>query len=429
VRQRRNWFATDDDCRLAMFFGKLRAVLFPLRYLAMPRSAAENAAASTLPRKRCYDCFRPLEDCYCAALPQIDNRTEVLILQHLRERFHPFNTARMVHRSLRNSRMLVDYTGNLAAATLPLRPKAGLLYPSADARLLDGLSPDERPEQLVILDGTWHHAKTLVRDIAALHELPRFRLAPSDPGNYRIRLEPTETSLSTVEATVAALRALEPETPGFEQLLLAFQQMVERQLAHPCAEYDRASRAPQRQAVRNIPRVLIEDLAHVVVVYGEANPGERGQRRLPSPPIYWVAQRLGTGDCFTCAIQPQLPLGDTHLALFDLSESDFSAALSPEEACAGWARFQRPSDRYAVYNQGTADLLQSLCTERVECQVLKAVNFHPHRHYRTLDELIAGEGLLCPSPLHSGRAGKRLANAVALVHYLHALGVEARALG
>lgn len=392
----------------------------------MRRPVAEISPLSPR-RARCYDCFRPLTECYCAAIPQIDNRTDVLILQHLRERFHPFNTARMVRHSLQNCALLVDYTGNLAAASLPLKPKAGLLYPSADARLLDELSPDERPEQLVILDGTWHHAKTLVRDIPALHDLPRYRLAPSAPGNYRIRLEPSESSLSTVEATVAALRALEPETQGFDQLLAAFQLMVERQLAHPCAEYDRQTRTSQRQASRNIPRALIDDLANVVVVYGEANPGERGQRRLPVAPIYWVAQRLGTGECFSCAIEPQMPLSDSHLRIFELSAREFSATVSLDTARALWARFRQTGDRYFVYNQGTADLLKELCPGPVDCQVLKAVNFHPHRHYQTLDELIAGEGLLCPAPLHSGRAGKRLANAVALVRYLHALGVEARA--
>ena len=389
---------------------------------------AETNSASTTHRERCFNCFRPLNDCYCATIPQIDNRTEVLILQHLRERFHPFNTARMVRQSLQNCQLLVDFTGNLAAAALPLKPKAGLLYPSADAKLLDELSPDERPEQLVILDGTWHHAKTLVRDIAALHDLPCYRLAPTEPGNYRIRLEPTETSLSTVEATVAALRALEPETQGFDQLLVAFQQMVERQLAHPCAEYDRQTRTPQKQASRNIPRALVDDLANVVVVYGEANPGERGQRRLPAPPIYWVAQRLGTGECFTCVLQPQQPLSDSHLELFELSTQDFSAASSPDDARQRWAEFQQPCDHYFVYNQGTADLLKELCPGAVNCQVLKAVNFHPHRHYHTLDELIAGEGLLAPAPLHRGRAGKRLANAVALVRYLHALGIEAKSV-
>ena len=40
-----------------------------------------------------------MSHCFCEAIPQIDNRTDVLILQHVGERFHPFNTARIVQKS------------------------------------------------------------------------------------------------------------------------------------------------------------------------------------------------------------------------------------------------------------------------------------------------------------------------------------------
>ncbi|QDU28118.1 DTW domain protein [Anatilimnocola aggregata] len=179
-------------------------------------------------RDRCYGCFRPVYDCFCAAIPTIDNTTEVLILQHRQERFHPFNTARIVRQALRNSALLIDRPRQLANR-LKLKPGAVLLYPGPDAQLLTS-DFAERPEQLVILDGTWHHAKTLMRDIPALQSLPRYQLAPSAPSRYRIRLEPSNEYLSTVEATVAALRVLEPQTSGLEQLLQAFDRMVEQQL-------------------------------------------------------------------------------------------------------------------------------------------------------------------------------------------------------
>jgi hypothetical protein len=115
-----------------------------------------------------------------------------------------FNTARIVHLALENSSLLVDHTKNLAAR-LALKPGAGLLYPGSDSALLSLLPADQRPRQLVVLDGTWHHAKTLLRDIPALHRLPRYKLAPTSPSRYRIRREPSAAYLSTVEATVAAL--------------------------------------------------------------------------------------------------------------------------------------------------------------------------------------------------------------------------------
>ena len=201
----------------------------------MPTLLTREQTCGGPPRDYCYRCFRPAEDCFCAVIPTIENKTEVLILQHMRERFHPFNTARIVHRALQNSTLLVDHTKDLAAR-ISLRPGAGLLYPGPGAALLADLTADQRPEQLVVLDGTWHHAKTLVRDIPDLHSLPRYQLAPASPSRYRIRREPSAAFLSTVEATVAALRVLEPGTGGLDQLLQAFDHMVERQLAHPKSE-------------------------------------------------------------------------------------------------------------------------------------------------------------------------------------------------
>src|SRR3954468_3977540 len=97
-------------------------------------------------RDRCYDCFRPKNACFCAAIPSIDNQTDVLILQHRRERFHPFNTARIVHKALRKSELLVDHTSNLKRR-LELKPRAGLLYPGPTAELISDLDAEQRPGQ------------------------------------------------------------------------------------------------------------------------------------------------------------------------------------------------------------------------------------------------------------------------------------------
>jgi DTW domain-containing protein YfiP len=356
----------------------------------------------------------------------IDNRTEVLILQHMRERFHPFNTARIVQLALANSTLLVDHTAQLAQR-LCLKPRAALLYPGADARLLTDVTPSERPEQLVILDGTWHHAKTLLRDIPALGALPRFRLAPAAPSRYRIRREPTDVALSTVEAIIAALGALEPETPGLDRLMAAFDSMVERQLAHPKAEYGWRKNTRRRRACGNIPAAIAGDLTNIVVAYGESAAGTRGAGRWAKLPIYWVAERLGSGERFACAIRSPAPLNDTLLGHLELTVADFSEALSLTAAQRAWQAFLRPTDTLAVYNQGTARLLADLSPSslhsrsRAPALLLKSVEFNPNRSYGTLDEIIEAEILtILPASRH-GRAYRRLANAVALVRHLHEL--------
>ena len=218
---------------------------------------------------RCYACFRPPGHCFCAAIPRIDNRTRILLLQHVGERSHPFNTARIVSRALRNCQLIADHNRRLGSRHLPIQSDAGLLYPGAQASALTELPLGGGPSQLVIIDGTWHQARTILRDVPQLQGLPCYRLSPSSPGQYRIRREPDAQSLSTVEATVAALRELEPETTGLDQLLSAFHQMVENQLRH-AAGHASWRRKKASESPRHLPRALFGDPSRLVVAYGEA---------------------------------------------------------------------------------------------------------------------------------------------------------------
>jgi DTW domain-containing protein YfiP len=383
---------------------------------------------------RCYGCFRPREDCFCAAIPAIDNQTEVLILQHKRERFHPFGTARIVERALNRCELRVGLDGRFAAG-LDLKPGAGLLYPGPDSELLEKLPPERRPRQLVVLDGTWHHAKTMFRDLPELHALPRFRLAPSAPSQYGFRREPHAQFISTVEATVAALRLLEPQLNGLDALNAAFLTMVNRQLGRPKVHFGARKRARPRRTVRNVPVALAAGLENVVVAYGESFTPKTaaGATEAPNPariPAYWVAERLGTGE--TCALRtvPPAALNDTLLRYWEQSPDDFAAASSLPEARTVWRAFLRPTDVLTVFNQGVADLAAKLAAPQSgpPCLVLRSVDLHPGRRYGTLDELLAGEGIVAAAPRHPGRAGKRLANLAAYVRHLHAAQLQARVI-
>jgi DTW domain-containing protein YfiP len=367
------------------------------------------------------NCWRPKNACFCAAIPSIDNRTKVLIVQHRRERFHPFNTARIVHRSLRNSRLLVDHPCNLATR-LHLEPGAGLLYPGSSAQRISDLPLDQRPEQLVILDGTWHHAKALFREIPALRLLPRYALAPTAPSRYRIRRAPNNFALSTIEAAVAALRILEPETDGLDQLLMVFNAMVEGQLT--IAGYASKPRFQKRRnrTFKNIPVALLGDLRNIVVAYAEAPAGQRGCKRKASQPIYCVAQRLVSDEIFLCALTPPCPLDDSFLGHLELSREDFADAVSLAEAQRRWSQFRRATDIVAVFQPGTARLFSYLSGGEESCLVLKSVDLASDHRHSSLEDQLAEEGVQSAPVQHPGRAGKRLANAIALVRHLNALG-------
>ncbi|EKJ98983.1 DTW domain-containing protein [Rhodopirellula baltica SH28] len=331
--------------------------------------------------KRCHACFRPRSLCFCELIPKVANQTDVLIMQHRRERSHPFNTARIVGQSLQKCRVMVAYNHELAErfATMPLSEGVGLLYPGDNAKLLSDLSPDERPKQLVVIDGTWHHAKTLFRDIPRLQTLPRYRLAPSQPGRYRIRREPNEHALSTLEATVAALSAIEPTTPGFDRLLDVFDRMIADQIGH--AKSNWRLNENRRRGSANVPRVLTEDLSKIVVAYGEQERGNTDDAATADPhspaPLFWNAVRMGAGEFFRCAIQSESLTDESFMRRLRLTPEELQPLVTVDEFRERWRTFVRPDDRVATFHRSTSKLLEDIGADFSPSIVLKSINLNP----------------------------------------------------
>jgi DTW domain-containing protein YfiP len=353
----------------------------------------------------------------------VDNQTPLLIVQHPRERFHPFNTARLLGLGLQRVRIEVDHGGRLRRpGSLQFREGAALLYPGPGARSLEDLPAHERPRELVMIDGTWHHAHTLLRDTPDLQALPRVKLDSGALSRYRIRKEPRAECLSTVEAAVQALQQLEPGTPGLTELLNAFEAIIDRQIGFLKPGFN--TRHPKRarpRELRKFPRALLDPSDNLVVAYGESVPAN-SSGQASSQALHWVAQRVASGECFDCVIEPPTALSatllDKHLRHMQLSTQDVSQALPSAEFAARWRSFVRPHDVVIVYNQSTLDLL---AVERLSPQrhvVLKAMYFNLERSYGSLDQIIQFEGLQAPASAVRGRASQRLGNALTLVRFL-----------
>ena len=116
-------------------------------------------------------------------------------------------------------------------------------------------------------------------NIPVLSQLATVKLSPDQPGQFRIRYEPTPISLSTVEAVVQSLRIIEPQTPRLGDLLNCFHQMVDRQLSHPNAVYDGLPLHLRNSSTLNTPFALRDSLNDVVVACGEKDP--HSARRSP----------------------------------------------------------------------------------------------------------------------------------------------------
>ncbi len=389
-------------------------------------------------RQRCDDCFRPVTQCYCDAISPVDTRTEFLILQHRRERTHPFNSARIAARALTNCQLVCDRNEQLAEMQLPIKPTAGLLYPSRDARLLHQIPPEELPEQLVVIDGTWHQAKTLYRDVEVLRSLPCFALAPTTPGKYQIRLEPDDASLSTVEAIAAAIRQMEPENADVDRLLDGFYAMIEKQLAHPQANYSGETVQSKRPPNLNVPKTLLSDENSIVVFYAEATPlqfttGEqwanvKAKRRAhPLPPVYVCAQRISLGDSkasvaaadqFVRQIQPREALTPVGLRHMGLQVEDFETAVSIEAFRNQWDSFLQPNDRLVAYHSSSIGLLNNANAQVPVYDLLQGINYDLENRFEGIADYLESFGEQIAPPICKGRGGRRLASSVALVRHL-----------
>ena len=322
-----------------------------------------------------------------------------------------------------NSRLVADRANCLATSLSQLThsTKVGLLYPGSGARLLQDLGSDERPNQLVILDGTWHHTKTLFRDIPHLQRLPKYRLAPTQPSRYGLRREPDVSFLSTLEATVAALRCLEPETQGFDQLVAAFESMVENQLAHPKSEETLRRKVRIRTPI-NMPEVLKCKFENIVVVYGESAPGIQDAKKRTSKsnrsPVVWVAERVGTRERFERKIKPSSVLTKSFCDHLELLEVDFADAVSIDTFRYEWESFLRPSDILAFYYPNSPRLLDYIGGSARPRIHLKCVQLHREQKLGALDEKLSALNIVHGIPHCSGRAGKRLSNTIAFLRYL-----------
>ncbi len=379
------------------------------------------APALTEPRERCYRCHKPRVTCLCEHITRVDNETPVVVVQHPRERFHPIGTARIICLSLKRVHVEVAFRGALTEPPAWLLPGAGLLYPAPDAVEL-GAEGSPRPQQLVVLDGTWHHARTLYRDLPWLERLPHFRLSPDTPSRYRIRREPTRDSISTVEAVATALRRLEPDTPGIGGLLATFDHMIDTQLEH-IEERAGARRLKRRRTEdrKGLPRALAERFEHLVVSYAESlRPHPDDPKTTPREMVQLVALRPASGELFECVCRPSAPPNPGHLAHMGLTVEQVDTGASASELAARWRAFARPTDSLAAWNQSTLDALRHAGLAQSGLSLKSVYSAVTRVRAGTLDEVITREGLT-PSALPlTGRAARRLASAVAVARRLSA---------
>lgn len=242
---------------------------------------AEAGTASASPSanhdRACPKCAKPERVCVCAMLSPAATRHRVLVLQHPQEHDHLLGTVPLLRAALRHVEVRVGLSWASLAHALDRRvatERWALVFPrstggtqvGADGKAVQvaghgalgarvvrgsGLRPAARNasapgrrtaplrapapaappplEGIILLDGTWSQAKTLLYRNPWLHRLPRLAL-PTDVASIygRLRREPRRGHVSTLEAAVAALGQLGAPQPPLQVALRALRTLAQR---------------------------------------------------------------------------------------------------------------------------------------------------------------------------------------------------------
>jgi DTW domain-containing protein YfiP len=371
----------------------------------------------------CSACARPQSVCLCSELVPVITRTRVVILQHPRESSVPINTARLAELALPNSERHVGVEfgelPRLRELLLDTSAPPILLFPGPLAKDL-ALEPPSGPVTLLVIDGTWWQAQKLLKRNPELARLPRYALAPAAPSRYRIRREPAAHCVSTVEAIVQALGALE-DGADMTPLLRPFEAMVEHQLRYAAL---RGAKRHVKNAgsprPRRFPAALGERAGDLVVGYGETNAWPRGTPLgSEAELVHLVLERVLGGERFEAFIAPRRPLSPSFGHHTGLPPERVLEADSFERFVERLRSFLRPTDLLGGWGHFWS---QSLAREGVELPAHLDLRLASRQHLKagTGDVLLCAEklGEPLPAPWAPGRTGRRAAGAVAVARAL-----------
>lgn len=386
-------------------------------------------AVSTMPRpldateptgrSLCYRCMRPVAMCLCALVQPVRTKTKLVVLQHPKERRHPFGTARLLRLAMPDARIETVHGGfdEVLCHEIDVAEDAAVLYPHKDAVDLATMPRDQMPSTIVLLDGTWSHAKKLYQHNEWVQRLRHVRIDPPKPSNYRIRKEPQADFVSTVEALVYALSILEPENEEPQSLLSAFDRMIDRQIdvLDTVQKHGRQKRERNKEPRSLSPLLLRPDL---VVCYAEsALPGgdPSGVREL----VQWSAVRLSDGALFDELVRPvgAWPSQD-RLVHMGFAQEDLERASPLVQVRERFDAFAGESAPVCSWSKATIDWAADMLGSRARFALKVDYSNLRNRRASYCESMMEREGLAQRAVAARGRAGGRLGNAMAVAEWM-----------
>lgn len=371
-------------------------------------------------RERCYRCYRPAAFCLCSAIPALSSKTRLVLLQHPREEFVAIGTARMAALSVVGAthHVGVSFEDDAQVRALAASPDACLLFPSEGAVPIEELRGQRRT--LFVVDGTWSQAKKLLTRNPFLAALPRVAFTPKEPSRYRIRREPSDECVSTIEAISHVMSVLEDDD-RFSQMLAPFDEMIEAQIRFK-REVGASRHAKKERKVPQLVKLFADEWEHLVCVSGEANAWPyRGLVESPDELISFVAERVATGEKLRVVVRPTHPLAPATAFHTEMSEEEIMAGVDHETFQRSLAAFFRDDDvvaSWGFFAIGRAKACGAAFPSRL-VDVRRATTTALHRKVGLLPDLPAVvAGFAAPETAGLQRAGRRLALTVAAAGWL-----------
>jgi len=177
----------------------------------------------------------------CAYIKPIQTQTKFVILMHTHEFKKVKNaTGHFTHLALKNSELYVDvsFAKHKAINKLLEENNCYVLYPSEHSLVLNDapLLQNNKNNVIFLIDSTWHNAKKLLRDSPNIQALPKVSFTHTKASGFKIKEQPMELCLSTIESTHCVLELLTLQgnenlsTLELDGFLEPFRKMVEYQV-------------------------------------------------------------------------------------------------------------------------------------------------------------------------------------------------------
>jgi DTW domain-containing protein YfiP len=167
-------------------------------------------------------------------------------------------TGHLTHLALENSELFVgvDFSNHQKINEIIESYDSYVLYPSKDALNISSTNPHTKRDMAIfIIDSTWSCSVKMLRESKNLQSLRHMSFDSTKLSQFKIKQQPAEFCLSTIESTLSVLELLNKyeiekiKKNDIEEFLNPFERMIEYQqqiIANPVSNAVRFKRRSDR---------------------------------------------------------------------------------------------------------------------------------------------------------------------------------------